>query len=72
MLGTSKEPGIIPRAVQYLLNRLREEDIDSGSSSVLGMSYLEVYNEKIIDLLDQSNEDIKIQTTKQGDLRLIG
>ena len=36
------------------------------------MSYLEVYNEKIIDLLDQSNEDIKIQTTKQGELRLIG
>ena len=61
------------RTLQYLLNRLREEDLaNDGASSVLGMSYLEVYNEKIVDLLDGSNQDIKIQTTKNGELNLLG
>ena len=62
--------------MQYLLNRLREEDSSKEeSSSVLGMSYLEVYNEKIIDLLtpeSERTEDIKIQTTKSGELSLQG
>ena len=41
------------------------------SSSVLGMSYLEVYNENVVDLLEGGN-DIKIQTTKTGELNLLG
>ena len=41
------------------------------SSSVLSMSYLEVYNENIVDLLEDGN-DIKIQTTKTGELNLLG
>merc|ERR1719285_209697 len=73
MLGTDGQPGVIPRTLQYLLNRLREEDLaNDGASSVLGMSYLEVYNEKIVDLLDGSNQDIKIQTAKNGELNLLG
>ena len=60
------------RTLQYLLNRLREEDLaNENSSSVLGMSYLEVYNEHVVDLLEGGN-DIKIQTTKTGELNLIG
>ena len=44
---------------------------NENSSSVLGMSYLEVYNEHVVDLLEGGN-DIKIQTTKTGELNLIG
>merc|ERR1712168_1404230 len=71
MLGTSTLPGVIPRTLQYLLNRLRELDSSAGSSSELGMSYLEVYNEKIKDLLSTEEKDIKIRENS-GEITLSG
>ena len=59
------------RTLQYLLNRLREVDSSTGGSSELGISYLEVYNEKIKDLLSSEEREIKIREDK-GEITLSG
>ena len=47
-------------------------DSTSGANSVLGISYLEVYNEKIKDLLSEDDVDIKIRETSNGEITLAG
>ena len=61
----------VSRTLQYLLNRLREVDSSTGGSSELGISYLEVYNEKIKDLLSSEEKEIKIREDK-GEITLSG
>lgn len=49
MLGSQEQPGVIPRAVRevFQLVRTRVKDQNEWEFSV-GMSYLEIYNEKVI------------------------
>lgn len=54
MQGVSGSPGIIPQAVQDIF-RLVQQDVLNRYS--LRVSYLEIYNEKIRDLLNGSLED---------------
>ncbi len=64
MQGTSEEPGIIPRAVEQLLvlaekyNKSNTKGKDNVSISV---SYLEIYNEKVYDLLQPKDQDLPIR-----------
>lgn len=47
MLGSSEQPGVIPRAVREVLNLVSANDEDEGWDYSIGMSYLEIYNEKV-------------------------
>lgn len=48
MLGSEEQPGVIPRAVREVFHLVRTQvkDQDEWELSV-GMSYLEIYNEKV-------------------------
>lgn len=56
--GASSTLGIIPRAIQLLLERLEgTTNKDNGEWFELYVSFLELYNEEIIDLLNASSQD---------------
>lgn len=47
MLGSSEQPGVIPRAVREVLKLVSAKDENEGWDYSIGMSYLEIYNEKV-------------------------
>lgn len=47
MLGSSEQPGVIPRAVREVFNLVKAKDEDEEWDYSIGMSYLEIYNEKV-------------------------
>lgn len=47
MLGSSAQPGVIPRAVGEVFNLVNAQDEDEAWDYSIGMSYLEIYNEKV-------------------------
>ncbi|XP_020278586.1 centromere-associated protein E-like isoform X2 [Pseudomyrmex gracilis] len=57
MMGTMEEPGVIPLAVEYMFDAISNTP---GREFLLRVSYLEIYNEKVNDLLDVNNSDLKI------------
>ncbi|CAK1551612.1 unnamed protein product [Leptosia nina] len=62
MTGTDESPGIIPLAVSNLFEMIK--DIPDRDFLVR-VSYVEIYNESLTDLLD-SEKKVKIQDTLQG------
>ncbi|KAF9180639.1 Kinesin-like protein kif15 [Haplosporangium sp. Z 767] len=65
-VGNHKERGIIPRCLEYLFELIaKEEQMVSSVKYLCKASYIEIYNEMIYDLLDNSTtaratrEDIK-------------
>jgi kinesin family protein 18/19 len=68
MLGTDTEPGIMVFTLRDLFSRCRnvENDPSSGVKYTISISYLEVYNELIRDLLTPANEflDLREDPTK--------
>ena len=69
MQGTANQPGTIPLAITDIFSYIRENPV---REFLLRVSYLEIYNEKIFDLLNQSTpgtqqEDIKLrEDSKRG------
>ena len=61
--GTEEEPGILPRALGQLLNAAKAADFSNPSK--LTLSFMEIYNEKVYDLLagqhqiDRNDKDWK-------------
>lgn len=49
----SAQKGIIPRCCEHILNGIRQRSLDKHSKYLLRVSYLEIYNEEIRDLLDK-------------------
>ncbi|CAD8167882.1 unnamed protein product [Paramecium pentaurelia] len=64
MMGTQKQPGLLPRVIDFLFNCILE-DSQENVEYLVKCSYLEIYNEHIIDLLNpqlgnlQLREDLK-------------
>ncbi|CAK76204.1 unnamed protein product (macronuclear) [Paramecium tetraurelia] len=64
MMGTQKQPGVLPRVIDFLFNCILE-DSSENVEYLVKCSYLEIYNEHIIDLLNpqlgnlQLREDLK-------------
>lgn len=61
MQGVTNSPGIIPQAVQDIFDTISK---DTNNRYALKVSYLEIYNERIRDLLSTSledNDEIKIR-----------
>ncbi|KAG0374803.1 hypothetical protein BGX24_009912 [Mortierella sp. AD032] len=62
MSGTSNQPGITPRAVEDVFKYIRE---NSEREFLLRVSYLEIYNESIRDLLSPEAIDLKIHEDRK-------
>ncbi|XP_029965513.1 kinesin-like protein KIF13B isoform X1 [Salarias fasciatus] len=51
MMGSAEQPGLIPRLCSSLFSRAQQEARE-GESFTVEVSYMEIYNEKVRDLLD--------------------
>ncbi|KAM9778287.1 kinesin-like protein KIF13B isoform 2-T2 [Syngnathus typhle] len=51
MMGSAEQPGLIPRLCSSLFSRTMQEARE-GESFTVEVSYMEIYNEKVRDLLD--------------------
>ncbi|KAF8948922.1 hypothetical protein BGZ47_001131 [Haplosporangium gracile] len=60
--GTSDQPGITPRAVEDVFKYIRE---NSEREFLLRVSYMEIYNESIRDLLSPETIDLKIHEDRK-------
>ncbi|XP_077407238.1 kinesin-like protein KIF19 isoform X2 [Vanacampus margaritifer] len=70
MLGTDKEPGIYVRTLNDLFRAI-EETSDNMMYSV-SMSYLEIYNEMIQDLLNPSSGFLDLREDAKGEIQVAG
>ncbi|XP_038053774.1 kinesin-like protein KIF22 [Patiria miniata] len=64
MLGTSERPGIIPRAVNdifRMIDKQKRDPINADWTYSLSFSYLEIYQEKVYDLLEVKGQDLPIR-----------
>ncbi|XP_015116662.1 kinesin-related protein 4 [Diachasma alloeum] len=66
MMGTKEEPGVIPLAVNAIFDCIMK---DETREFVLSVSYIELYNEKVNDLLDTKNQDLKLREDN-GEVRM--
>ncbi|KAG0309260.1 hypothetical protein BGZ98_004109 [Dissophora globulifera] len=62
MSGTERQPGITPRAVEDVFKYIRE---NSEREFLLRVSYLEIYNESIRDLLSPEAIDLRIHEDRR-------
>ena len=66
MIGTGKSPGLIPRFFDDLFEKSVKRD-NLVSSSHIEISYYEIYNEKIFDLLRETKEPVsQIKTARHN------
>ncbi|XP_053197271.1 kinesin-like protein KIF22 [Scomber japonicus] len=72
MLGSSEQAGVIPRAVREVFNLVRAKDEEEGWDYSIGMSYLEIYNEKVLDLLSPNSHDLPIREDKDKNILIPG
>ncbi|KAK4742170.1 hypothetical protein SAY87_000171 [Trapa incisa] len=63
MHGEQKSPGVIPLAVKDVFGIIQETP---GREFLLRVSYLEIYNEVINDLLDPTRQNLKIREDAEG------
>ncbi|XP_065591714.1 kinesin-like protein KIF19 [Cyrtonyx montezumae] len=70
MLGTDSEPGICTRALGDLFHSIEESSSDAEHE--VSMSYLEIYNETIRDLLSPSRRSLQLWEDSHGTVRVVG
>jgi len=63
MEGTEEYPGIIPRMIDHLFDSIL--DFDEAFEFLVRVTYVEIYNEKIRDLLEPVNSDCKVREHKE-------
>ncbi|XP_039620817.1 kinesin-like protein KIF22 [Polypterus senegalus] len=78
MLGSPDQPGVIPRAVRDVFQMVREQSVLPSNEEwefTTTMSYLEIYNEKVLDLLqpkDLKDQDLPIREDKDKNILIPG
>ncbi|XP_044160239.1 kinesin-like protein KIF22 isoform X3 [Bufo gargarizans] len=75
MLGNPNQPGVIPRAVRDLLQMTRgtkDKPEEENWSYSITMSYVEIYQEKVMDLLEPKNKDLPIREDKDHNILIPG
>ncbi|XP_022242092.1 kinesin-like protein KIF19 [Limulus polyphemus] len=70
MVGTDQDPGIMVRALSDLFKEVRNNS--DATSYEVKMSYLEVYNENIRDLLNSHSGQLDLREDSQGNHQVIG
>lgn len=55
----SEDKGLIPRSMEHIFDRI---DADPDSQYLLHCSYLEIYNERVLDLLDSQHSDNAVRS----------
>ncbi|XP_069373636.1 kinesin-like protein KIF19 [Paralichthys olivaceus] len=70
MLGTDKEPGIYVRTLNDLFRAI--EDTSDDMLYSVSMSYLEIYNEMIRDLLNPSSGFLDLREDAKGEIQVAG
>ncbi|KAI9311973.1 hypothetical protein BX666DRAFT_1991430 [Dichotomocladium elegans] len=61
MMGYGEDKGIIPRTCSELFERIKRMD-DPNNTCIVEVSYIEIYNEKVRDLLNPKNKgDLKVR-----------
>ncbi|KAG8084157.1 hypothetical protein GUJ93_ZPchr0010g10018, partial [Zizania palustris] len=63
MHGDQNSPGIIPLAIKDVFSLIQETP---GREFLLRVSYLEIYNEVINDLLDPTGQNLRVREDAQG------
>lgn len=69
MQGKSETPGIIPRVAQRLMELITERTDENYDIFV---SYSEIYNERVYDLLQPREEDLTIRQDSKGEIVIPG
>jgi hypothetical protein len=69
MAGTPEAPGIMSRAVEQLFAAFSEQ---SGRRAKLKLSYLEIYNEQVRDLLDETVKRLEIVEDSEHGMSVTG
>jgi kinesin family member 5 len=64
-LNSDSTKGVIPRIAEQIFNYIQQE-ASSTTQFVVGVSYMEIYMEKIRDLLDQSKINLPINDGPKG------
>ncbi|KAI9536709.1 Kinesin-like protein kif22 [Dissostichus eleginoides] len=72
MMGSSNQPGVIPRAVREVFKMVNAKNEDEGWDYSISMSYLEIYNEKVLDLLSPGSQDLPIREDKDKNILIPG
>ncbi|TRY65618.1 hypothetical protein DNTS_017706 [Danionella cerebrum] len=70
MLGTDREPGIYIRTLNDLFKAIEETSDDMQYS--VSMSYIEIYNEMIRDLLNPSSGFLDLREDSKGEIQVAG
>lgn len=65
MRGSDNDPGIVIHSLKNIFTELGKE---RGCFCRLKISYFEVYNEKINDLLNSDNQNLDIKLSKKGEI----
>uniref|UniRef100_A0A8D0H3R0 Kinesin-like protein n=1 Tax=Sphenodon punctatus TaxID=8508 RepID=A0A8D0H3R0_SPHPU len=71
MLGSPEQPGVIPRAMCDVLKMSRDA-VGSDWDVSISMSYLEIYQEKVLDLLEPSLQDLPIREDRNHHILVPG
>ena len=67
MVGSKEQPGIIPRAVQAIFERIDQSRLNGDSFDFkVEASMLEIYNEKVRDLLNLGSNERGWGESKEG------
>ncbi|XP_060679272.1 kinesin-like protein KIF22 isoform X2 [Hemiscyllium ocellatum] len=64
MLGSPKQPGVVPRSLLDIFRMVQEQSDQLCGPSWrfnVTMSYLEIYQEKVLDLLETTHQDLAIR-----------
>ena len=52
MLGSLENPGLTFKTVMALYSRMKEAEAEEGTHTEVAVSYVEIYNEQVIDLIN--------------------
>lgn len=63
MIGAEHDPGIIPRACKHIFDKIKNESEENTKYEVF-CTMMEIYNEKIFDLLNPTRTPLKVTTIK--------
>ncbi|CAI2381149.1 unnamed protein product [Moneuplotes crassus] len=69
MLGTPKSPGILPCTLRDIFTQVNK---DVENTYKIKISYLEIYNESINDLLVPGSSNLKIKDDKEFGVKVVG